>query len=91
MLLQCGKVNFYKHTIVLREYISQREENIFTYYIILINRISDNVAGMMYRPTSSGLLVPTSYQFGSNQIFQVIIAAFTFYRHIFLAYANTNN
>lgn len=30
----------------------------------------DNVAGMMYRPTSSGLLVPTSYQFGSNQIFQ---------------------
>ncbi|EFN80706.1 MOG interacting and ectopic P-granules protein 1 [Harpegnathos saltator] len=26
--------------------------------------------GMMYRPTSSGLLVPTSYQFGSNQIFQ---------------------
>ncbi|XP_076286190.1 zinc finger protein MEP-1 isoform X2 [Lasioglossum baleicum] len=32
----------------------------------------DNVAGMMYRPTSSGLLVPTSYQFGSNQIFQVV-------------------
>lgn len=30
----------------------------------------DNVAGMMYRPTSSGLLVPTSYQFSSNQIFQ---------------------
>ncbi|KAK2581905.1 hypothetical protein KPH14_002361 [Odynerus spinipes] len=30
----------------------------------------DNVAGMMYRPTSSGLLVPTSYQFGSNQLFQ---------------------
>ncbi|XP_033223606.1 uncharacterized protein LOC117177187 isoform X2 [Belonocnema kinseyi] len=30
----------------------------------------DNVGGMMYRPTSSGLLVPTSYQFGSNQIFQ---------------------
>ncbi|XP_012229739.1 claspin isoform X2 [Linepithema humile] len=30
----------------------------------------DNVAGMMYRPTSSGLLVPTSYQFGTNQIFQ---------------------
>ncbi|XP_015430051.1 PREDICTED: uncharacterized protein LOC107186649 [Dufourea novaeangliae] len=30
----------------------------------------DNVTGMMYRPTSSGLLVPTSYQFGSNQIFQ---------------------
>ncbi|XP_014477703.1 PREDICTED: kinesin-related protein 4 isoform X2 [Dinoponera quadriceps] len=28
--------------------------------------------GMMYRPTSSGLLVPTSYQFGSNQIFQVV-------------------
>ncbi|XP_012285171.1 uncharacterized protein LOC105702281 isoform X2 [Orussus abietinus] len=26
--------------------------------------------GMMYRPTSSGLLVPTTYQFGSNQIFQ---------------------
>lgn len=33
--------------------------------------VLDNVAGMMYRPTSSGLLVPTSYQFGSNQIFQV--------------------
>ncbi|KAK2581904.1 hypothetical protein KPH14_002361 [Odynerus spinipes] len=32
----------------------------------------DNVAGMMYRPTSSGLLVPTSYQFGSNQLFQVV-------------------
>ncbi|XP_034940255.1 MOG interacting and ectopic P-granules protein 1 isoform X2 [Chelonus insularis] len=32
----------------------------------------DNVPGMMYRPTSSGLLVPTSYQFGSNQIFQVV-------------------
>ncbi|XP_017887643.1 uncharacterized protein LOC108629469 isoform X2 [Ceratina calcarata] len=32
----------------------------------------DNVSGMMYRPTSSGLLVPTSYQFGSNQIFQVM-------------------
>ncbi|KYN01051.1 MOG interacting and ectopic P-granules protein 1 [Cyphomyrmex costatus] len=32
----------------------------------------DNVAGMMYRPTSSGLLVPTSYQFSSNQIFQVV-------------------
>ncbi|KAG8038007.1 hypothetical protein G9C98_006332 [Cotesia typhae] len=30
----------------------------------------DNVTGMMYRPTSSGLLVPTSYQFGSNQVFQ---------------------
>ncbi|XP_011501373.1 PREDICTED: LOW QUALITY PROTEIN: uncharacterized protein LOC105365017 [Ceratosolen solmsi marchali] len=30
----------------------------------------DNVSSMMYRPTSSGLLVPTSYQFGSNQIFQ---------------------
>ncbi|XP_043501866.1 uncharacterized protein LOC122523944 [Polistes fuscatus] len=30
----------------------------------------DNVAGMMYRPTSSGLLVPASYQFGSNQLFQ---------------------
>lgn len=30
----------------------------------------DNVAGMMYRPTSSGLLVPTSYQFGTNQLFQ---------------------
>ncbi|XP_011314063.1 uncharacterized protein MEP-1 [Fopius arisanus] len=30
----------------------------------------DSVGGMMYRPTSSGLLVPTSYQFGSNQIFQ---------------------
>ncbi|XP_050497050.1 zinc finger protein MEP-1 isoform X2 [Bombus vancouverensis nearcticus] len=28
--------------------------------------------GMMYRPTSSGLLVPTSYRFGSNQIFQVV-------------------
>lgn len=41
---------------------------------INISRISDNVAGMMYRPTSSGLLVPTSYQFGSNQIFQVIIS-----------------
>ncbi|XP_015586017.1 MOG interacting and ectopic P-granules protein 1 isoform X2 [Cephus cinctus] len=26
--------------------------------------------GMMYRPTSSGLLVPTSYQFGTNHIFQ---------------------
>ncbi|XP_015184100.1 PREDICTED: uncharacterized protein LOC107070420 isoform X1 [Polistes dominula] len=32
----------------------------------------DNVAGMMYRPTSSGLLVPASYQFGSNQLFQVV-------------------
>lgn len=55
------------------------------YYVILINRISDNVAGMMYRPTSSGLLVPTSYQFGSNQIFQVKIATFIFYRCIFFA------
>lgn len=36
-----------------------------------VSCILDNVAGMMYRPTSSGLLVPTSYQFGSNQIFQV--------------------
>ncbi|XP_015520083.2 uncharacterized protein LOC107224519 isoform X1 [Neodiprion lecontei] len=32
----------------------------------------DNVAGMMYRPTSSGLLLPTSYQFGNNQLFQVM-------------------
>ncbi|KAL0111659.1 hypothetical protein PUN28_013088 [Cardiocondyla obscurior] len=32
----------------------------------------DNAPQMMYRPTSSGLLVPTSYQFGSNQIFQVV-------------------
>ncbi|XP_012257110.2 uncharacterized protein LOC105686656 isoform X2 [Athalia rosae] len=30
----------------------------------------DNASSMMYRPTSSGLLVPTSYQFGSNQLFQ---------------------
>jgi len=52
---------------------------------MLINRISDNVAGMMYRPTSSGLLVPTSYQFGSNQIFQVKTAAFIFHRYIFFA------
>jgi len=43
-----------------------------------VSCISDNVAGMMYRPTSSGLLVPTSYQFGSNQIFQVIIVFITY-------------
>ncbi|XP_043465125.1 MOG interacting and ectopic P-granules protein 1 [Leptopilina heterotoma] len=34
----------------------------------------EGVAGMMYRPTSSGLLVPTAYQFGSNQIFQNPVA-----------------
>lgn len=39
--------------------------------ILTYRDVLDNVAGMMYRPTSSGLLVPTSYQFGSNQIFQV--------------------
>lgn len=39
--------------------------------IVIYRDVLDNVAGMMYRPTSSGLLVPTSYQFGSNQIFQV--------------------
>lgn len=49
--------------------------------------ISDNVAGMMYRPTSSGLLVPTSYQFGSNQIFQVM--TFTLYRCTFAAHMQT--
>ncbi|KAK0085695.1 hypothetical protein PV325_004578 [Microctonus aethiopoides] len=31
-----------------------------------------DTSGMMYRPTSSGLLVPASYQFGSNQLFQVM-------------------
>ncbi|XP_051163220.1 MOG interacting and ectopic P-granules protein 1 isoform X2 [Leptopilina boulardi] len=34
----------------------------------------EGVASMMYRPTSSGLLVPTAYQFGSNQIFQNPVA-----------------
>lgn len=72
----------------MRKYISHTEKFLqlyihYTYYILYynidVNRISDNVAGMMYRPTSSGLLVPTSYQFGSNQIFQVKIA-FIFYR-----------
>lgn len=60
------------------------QSNFYILYNIDINRISDNVAGMMYRPTSSGLLVPTSYQFGSNQIFQVKIA-FILYRYILFA------
>ncbi|KAF7988315.1 hypothetical protein HCN44_000888 [Aphidius gifuensis] len=33
------------------------------------SRQDNSMPGMMYRPTSSGLLVPTSYQFGSNQLF----------------------
>lgn len=54
--------------------------------------ISDNVAGMMYRPTSSGLLVPTSYQFGSNQIFQVNIAFVSLCRmYALCAHADTNS
>ena len=50
--------------------------------IVTYRDVLDNVAGMMYRPTSSGLLVPTSYQFGSNQIFQVKI--FSFFLIIFI-------
>lgn len=45
--------------------------------------IAEGVAGMMYRPTSSGLLVPTAYQFGSNQIFQVIIDFIFFFHSLF--------
>lgn len=55
---------------------------------INVSCISDNVAGMMYRPTSSGLLVPTSYQFSSNQIFQVTIA-FIVFRFILVIHVQT--
>ena len=44
-------------------------------------------AGMMYRQTTSGLLVPTQYQFGAspNPLFQVMFFLF-FFKYEYIIY-----